>query len=299
MERGGCDPSTIGSKTLSLLHSPSRTSTNVPATSIPASIPATSPIATPTALKVAFPTTARHGRTKALAPDLQQRNQRLERYGDLVRPIAWHYAHRCPETAEDLQQVGLLGLLRAAELYKETLGTPFSAFARPHIRGAILHYLRDQARPVRLPRRVQELEDRLRAVRRQIEATLGRLATDTELRLALGLSEGQWQGFEAAQRISRPCSLSDLEDHPLVAADEEGCPREPREADLVLRALNDLDPQRQQVIRSVVLEGRSLRQTAAALAISPMTVSRQLRRGLDQLRSTLESVPGWHAHSAC
>lgn len=299
MERGGCDPSTIGSKTLTLLHSPSRTSTHAPATSITASTPASTPIATLTEFPASFPTTPRHRRSKALAPALQQRNQRLERYGDLVRPIAWHYAHRCPETAEDLQQVGLLGLLRAAELYQESLGTPFSAFARPHIRGAILHYLRDQARPVRLPRRVQELEDRLRAVRRQIEASLGRLATDKELRLALGMSEGQWQAFEAAQRISRPCSLSDLEDHPLVAADEEECPREPREADLVLRALNDLDPQRQRVIRSVVLEGRSLRQTAAALAISPMTVSRQLRRGLDQLRSTLESRPGWHAHPAC
>ena len=67
----------------------------------------------------------------------------------------------------------------------------------------------------------------------------------------------------------------------------------------MLLALTALDPQRQQVIRSVVLEGHSLRQTAAALAISPMTVSRQLRRGLDQLRSTLESVHGWRAHSAC
>lgn len=245
------------------------------------------------------PTSVRRRRSKALAPDLQQRNQRLERYGDLVRPIAWHYAHRCPETAEDLQQVGLMGLLRAAELYKETLGTPFSAFARPHIRGAILHYLRDQARPVRLPRRVQELEDRLRGVRRQLEATLGRLATETELRQALGVSEHQWQGFEAAQRISRPCSLSELEDTSLAAPDEEECPSEPREAELVLLALTALDPQRQQVIRSVVLEGHSLRQTAAALAISPMTVSRQLRRGLDQLRSTLESVHGWRAHSAC
>ena len=134
------------------------------------------------------PASVRRRGSKALAPDLQQRNQRLERYGDLVRPIAWHYAHRCPETAEDLQQVGLMGLLRAAELYKETLGTPFSAFARPHIRGAILHYLRDQARPVRLPRLVQELESGLRGVRRHLEANLGRRGTETELRQAPGVA---------------------------------------------------------------------------------------------------------------
>jgi RNA polymerase sigma-B factor len=32
-----------------------------------------------------------------------------------------------------------MGLLRAAELYKPQTATPFEAFARPHIRGAILH----------------------------------------------------------------------------------------------------------------------------------------------------------------
>ena len=279
MERGGSEPSTIGFKTLTLLQPSSQSSLRAPTTP--------------------FPSTTPRRRPKAVSAHLQRRNQRLERYGDLVRPIAWHYAHRCPETAEDLQQVGLLGLLRAAELYQESLGTPFSAFARPHIRGAILHYLRDQARPVRLPRRVQELEDRLRAVRRELEAGLGRLATTTGLRQALGLSESQWQGFEAAQRISRPCSLSDLE----IQAMEDVQAVEPVQeiwpGDQVLQALAGLDPQRQQVIRFVVLEGWSLRQTGAALGISPMTVSRQLRRGLDALRSTLESPLRWQGQSVC
>ena len=224
MERGGSEPSTIGFKTLTLLQPSSQSSLRAPTTP--------------------FPSTTLRRRPKAASAQLQQRNQRLERSGDLVRPIAWHYAHRCPETAEDLQQVGLLGLLRAAELYQETLGTPFPAFARPHIRGAILHYLRDQARPVRLPRRVQELEDRLRAVRRELEASLGRLATATELRQALGLNESQWQGFEAAQRISRPCSLSDLEDQAMEDLPVEEPVEEIFAGGQVLQALRGLDPLR-------------------------------------------------------
>lgn len=222
-----------------------------------------------------------------MTPALQRRNQRLEQYRDLVRPIAWHYAHRSPETAEDLQQVGLIGLLRAAELYDDGLGTPFAAFARPHIRGAILHYLRDQARPVRLPRRHQELEDRLRGIRRQLEASLGRLASTRELMEALGLSEEQWQRFEAAQRVSRPSSLTDLEEQALAAADADD-PVEDQPGSLaLLAALAALNPQRRQVIRQVVLEGWSLRRTASWLGVSPMTVSRQLRRGLDELRAAL------------
>ena len=241
---------------------------------------------------------------------IQERNQRLEQYLDLVRPIAWHYAHRSPESAEDLQQVGLLGLLRASELYNEGQGTPFAAFARPHIRGAIRHYLRDLARPVRLPRRHQELDDRLRGVKRELEAQLGRLATETELRQVLGLSLEQWDRFRSAQMLSRPGSLSDVDGvqlegaspwdataHPPSPSPSEAID-EPIQARELLAALNRLNPVRQQVIRRVVLEGWSLRRTAVQLEISPMTVSRQLRRGLDELRSMLGGC-GLTAQFAC
>ena len=90
---------------------------------------------------------------------LQQRNQRVNQYRALVTPIAVHYCRRCPEPLDDLVQVGLMGLLRAAELYQPQTATPFEAFARPHIRGAILHYLRDSASAVRVPRRQMELHD--------------------------------------------------------------------------------------------------------------------------------------------
>ena len=200
-----------------------------------------------------------------LTPGQRQRNHRLVHYQDLVRPIAWHYALRSPENAEDLQQVGLLGLLRAAELYDDTTGTPFTAFARPHIRGAILHYLRDQARPVRLPRRHQELEDRLRGVRRELEAQLGRTASELELRQALGLSDEQWQRFLAARRLSRPASLSALENEDADPADPGQEGDDPALARLLLLELKKLNPVRRQVIRHVVLEGWSLRRTATSL----------------------------------
>ena len=96
---------------------------------------------------------------------LQQRNQRVSQYCTLVNPIAVHYCRRCPEPLDDLVQVGLMGLLRAAELYRPQTTTPFDAFARPHIRGAILHYLRDSALAVRLPRRQMELHDKLRKLK--------------------------------------------------------------------------------------------------------------------------------------
>lgn len=252
---------------------------------------------------VPFVTSRRSPRRKGTARPgpIQERNQRLEQYLDLVRPIAWHYAHRSPESAEDLEQVGLLGLLRASDLYDEKQGTPFAAFARPHIRGAILHYLRDLARPVRLPRRHQELADRLRGVKRELETRLGRLATETELRTVLGLTQEQWDCFRSAQLLSRPGSLTDMDGQDLdgvspfnpIDRSRTGWPTEidddPIPPHEVQRALKQLNPIRQQVIRRVVVEGWSLRRTAAILGISPMTVSRQLQRGLDEMRTMLAS----------
>ena len=67
------------------------------------------------------------------------RNQRIEDYLKLVDPIAGHYAKRSGLDRDDLKQVGRLGLLRAAEGYEQGQDKPFEVYARPHIRGAILH----------------------------------------------------------------------------------------------------------------------------------------------------------------
>ena len=61
------------------------------------------------------------------------RNRRVEQYQAVVRPLALHYSRCCRESFDDLLQVGLMGLIRAAELYREDRHTPFEAFARPHM----------------------------------------------------------------------------------------------------------------------------------------------------------------------
>ena len=45
---------------------------------------------------------------------------------------------------------------QAYNRYDAQRGTPFPSFAKPHIRGAILHFLRDRVGLIRLPRAVEE-----------------------------------------------------------------------------------------------------------------------------------------------
>ena len=127
---------------------------------------------------------------------IRSRNQRVETHLALVNSVAGHYAARTAELREDLHQVAALGLIRAAERYDSGSNVPFAAFARPHIRGAVLHYLRDVAPLVRVSRRLQERSRALRQCREAMAAATGLEATPAELRTQLGLSDRQWAQLE-------------------------------------------------------------------------------------------------------
>lgn len=221
---------------------------------------------------------------------IRRRNGRVDRYRQLVRPIALHYAARCPEPLDDLIQVGLLGLLRAAERFEEASATPFDAFARPHIRGSILHYLRDRSQPIRLPRRLQEQLDLRRRILAEWRTEWGNRSNQDQIRQVMGLNESQWEQLERARQLSRPLQLlAEVEER--LPASEPEAQDPPDSAQRALAALATLEPSLAAVVQRVVLSGWSYRRTAHQLAISPMTVQRRLHKGLAQLRQQLNLSP--------
>ena len=219
------------------------------------------------------------------------RHQRLLAQGwELVTPIAQRYAKASPEPLDDLVQEGLLGLLTAAAHYSRAEQVPFDCFARPHIRGAILHHLRDRAWLVRLPRRQAERQQKLR----QLGGTAGLAAPD---------------GGEVLRRWSalvRPACLEELAGagmaldgaeplEPGAAGGEEGGYRPQRlhpswEGGTAEQMLALIQPRQQRVLRCVVLEGWSYRRTASAMQVSAATVQRLLHKGLAQLRQQLQQA---------
>lgn len=218
---------------------------------------------------------------------LDERNRRVAAYQQLVRPLAHHYAAHTGLCADDLVQVGLMGLIRAAERFSELQGTPFPSFARPHIRGAILHYLRDAAHPVRLPRRQEELRLRLRQLDRELVGCQDPDVVDALCCRRLGISPAGLQQLRQWDQLRRPCGL-DLEDWEAIAcSDDDPAQERAWEADRACRLLQQLEPRCRQVVSQVVLQGCSYRQVAQAMAVSPMTVQRLLRRGLESLRHQL------------
>ena len=87
---------------------------------------------------------------------LKRRNRQIQDNLHLVQPIARHYAQKTGLESDDVLQVGCLGLIKAYNRYDAQRGALFPSFAKAHIRGAILHLLRDRVGLIRLPRSVEE-----------------------------------------------------------------------------------------------------------------------------------------------
>ena len=184
-----------------------------------------------------------------------RRNARVEQHMQLVKPLARRYAAKSGQDPDDLLQVGLLGLLRAAERYEGQRDIPFSAFARPHIRGAILHYLRDKAAIIRLPRALQNSDRDLGAgfnaatqQRRLVPLDDDLISTETDLTSELDRREHRRQLTRELQRLSR---------------------------------------QERTALEEVILKGQSLRDVGNQAGVSAMTIQRRVKRGLAQLRQQL------------
>ena len=193
-----------------------------------------------------------------------------EQHLGLVQPIALHYAYRSGQDLDDLIQVGRLGLIKAVKGFRAGDDRPFSAYARPHIRGAILHYLRDQAGLIRLPRRVEEHVQRLRSQGAET------LSPADDLVLLQYFNKTHW---------------TELKEH---HAETSELPLEEIERQLqrtrAMEALRTLPADEAEAVRAVVLSGQSLREAANHGHVSAMTIQRRLKRGLRRLSRQLKQA---------
>ena len=194
----------------------------------------------------------------------------MEEHLQLVRPIALSFARRSGQCGDDLTQVGMLGLIKASSTYEVGSSVPFQAFARPHIRGAILHYLRDRSALIRLPRRVEEQAQQLsRQPNDQLDAR-------EQLLVARYRNKTRWCELTDVAADSHQDQLVDL-----VAEDRR----------LQVRAaMNELPANERKAVVKVVLEGDSLRTAARECGVSAMTIQRRLKRGLSTLSTALKET---------
>ncbi|MFD7206066.1 SigB/SigF/SigG family RNA polymerase sigma factor [Streptomyces sp. NPDC059893] len=94
------------------------------------------------------------------------REQVVEAWLPVAHRIAIRF-HNKGESIEDLHQVAAIGLLKAVNNYDPTRGR-FEPYAVPTIRGELRRHFRDHMWDVHVPRRVQDLRNKVRLARRDL-----------------------------------------------------------------------------------------------------------------------------------
>ncbi|MGW1966616.1 SigB/SigF/SigG family RNA polymerase sigma factor [Streptomyces sp. NPDC001935] len=107
------------------------------------------------------------------------------------------------ETIEDLRQVAALGLIKAIDRFDPVRGA-FESYAVPTITGEVKRHFRDRMWAVRVPRRVQELRNRVRVAGRELRQQPGPAEpTIAEIAAHAGLTEEEVSaGMEAMEGFS-------------------------------------------------------------------------------------------------
>ncbi|MFJ9894731.1 SigB/SigF/SigG family RNA polymerase sigma factor [Streptomyces sp. NPDC091280] len=108
------------------------------------------------------------------------------------------------ESTEDLRQVAALGLVKAVDRYDPGRGNAFESYAVPTITGEIKRHFRDHMWTLHVPRRVQDLRNRVRVAGQELAQTVpGRRPTVAELAAHTALSEEDVRaGLEALESFS-------------------------------------------------------------------------------------------------
>ena len=229
--------------------------------------------------------------------DLKIRNKILELNLGLVRKEVYGWLNRCQENYDDLLQVGVLGLIRAIERFDDQKGYAFSSFAMPYIRGEIQHYLRDKGYCVRIPRRFFELKNRSNRIIRQLRDKLNRQPIDTEIASELGISLEEWQEVKLANVNRDPLSLdistNDQENKSTIGdylPDHKYRSFQLAQEDKIRlqNALAQLEDGTRNVLEFVFLKDLTQKETADALGISVITVSRRIKKGIAKMRTLVE-----------
>ncbi len=223
--------------------------------------------------------------------DAQAETLLVEENIGLVRTVARRFLDRGTEF-EDLVQIGTIGMIKAIRSFSLERGTAFSTYAVPLIVGEIRRHLRDDGL-VKVSRIYKRQGISLMHEKNRILTEEGREAGIAELAACCGVSVEE--AAISLDAISPVTSLSDYvygEDtvtYEGVIADEESENESERICDRIAisQCINRLPPLWRQIILLRYYRNMTQQQTASALGLTQVKVSREEKKILAAMREEL------------
>ena len=210
----------------------------------------------------------------------------VEAHVRLARSLARRFAHH-GEPTNDLEQVAMLALVKAAKRFDPERNTRFATYATSSILGELKRHFHDKTWMLRVPRPVQELYLSVKQTRDEMTHELFTTPTNGQIAERLGVTEEAVLGAVGAGDNFWPASLDGR------AGEESGVevPVHDQSFDQCLDRLHvqsslpGLDDRERLVLKRGYSRDSTQREVAAELGVSQMQVSRLLAQAVNKLRA--------------
>ncbi|MCI8597445.1 MAG: SigB/SigF/SigG family RNA polymerase sigma factor [Lachnospiraceae bacterium] len=236
------------------------------------------------------------GRTEELILRLQEGDKEareilIEENMGLIHHVVKRFLGRGVE-AEDLFQIGAIGLVKAVDRFDLSFGVKFSTYAVPMISGEIKRFLRDD-NMIKVSRALKELSIKASHLREQLVMERGEEPGIEELAACLGV-----EPEELAQAMDSSAEVESLQKI-VYQGDGEGLSLMDKvdygrdEQETLLRQLlleqllNTLEPRERQLIILRFFYDQTQTQVASQLGMSQVQVSRLEKKILTALKKRM------------
>lgn len=200
---------------------------------------------------------------------------------------------------EDLVSYGIFGLIDAIDKFDYTKAVKFETYASLRIRGAIL----DQIRKMDwIPRTIRQRQKQIDAVMRQVESEKGRVATDEEIAIGLGITNEEYAEWQSKMKITNIVSLNEfLEQGSEVPNTPTGSrhfmmPEEAVEQEelkiMLMESLKLLTEKERRVIELYYYEDLTLKEISHVLEVTESRVSQLHTKALQKMKTKLGRYMG-------
>ncbi len=223
--------------------------------------------------------------------DEEARAQLVQENAGLVWCVVKRFLHRGAE-AEDLFQIGNIGLLKAIDKFDLSYEVKFSTYAVPMISGEIKRFLRDDGM-IKVSRSLKELAYKSCACRERLQEAWGREPTITEIASELKVeTEELLMAMDASSEIeSLHKTIYQKEGQELRLMDK--LPEQEEQEDRILdhmllqELLTYLDKEERRLIYLRYFANQTQSQVGKELGISQVQVSRMEKKILKNLRERI------------
>jgi len=223
--------------------------------------------------------------------DPQAREELISGNLRLVLSVIQKFANR-GENADDLFQVGCIGLMKAIDNFDTGLQVRFSTYGVPMIIGEIRRYLRDNS-PIRVSRSLRDIAYKVIQIREALIRETQHEPTVEEI--ARRLSLPREDVVAAMDAVMDPVSLyepiyTDGGDS-VCGMDQIGDPKNTDENWLeqiaIREAVEKLNKREKHILHLRFYEGKTQMQVAAEIGISQAQVSRLEKNAIQQIKRDL------------